>query len=217
MGDNKIDRIGILLEKEYGRKEWVTHGDPLSELIGTILSQNTSDKNSHRAFENLRRRFKDWEEVRNASLGEIREAIKVGGLAQIKAKRIKDILNEILARQGSLDLWFLADLSIKEARDYLLSFEGVGPKTAACVLLFALGKPSLPVDTHINRVSKRLGLIGGKVGADKAHNLLQEMIPDEDIYSFHLNMIAHGRRICHSRSPLCNECVLAEECDYFST
>ncbi|MDY6892260.1 MAG: endonuclease III, partial [Chloroflexota bacterium] len=154
---SSIDKIIEVLAKEYGTVDWSQHSDPLSELIMTILSQNTSDHNSRRAFAQLLARFGDWQKVAEASVEDIAQAIKLGGLAQVKAPRIKDILQQIVTQRGSLDLMFLQELPLTEAKAWLQSLPGVGPKTASCVLLFSLGKPVLPVDTHVQRVAKRLG------------------------------------------------------------
>jgi len=208
----KISEIIGLLQKEYGSISWRSRTDPLSELIMTILSQNTSDHNSRRAFDSLLTRFGSWEAVAEGSVEDIAEAIKLGGLAQVKAPRIKQILEQIQAQRGSLDLKFLKKMSVAEAKEWLRSLPGVGPKTAACVLLFSLGKPVLPVDTHIHRVAKRLGLIDSRVSAEKAHEILGGMVLAKDVYRFHILMIEHGRRVCKSQRPRCRECVLLKGC-----
>lgn len=209
---SSIDKIIEVLAKEYGTVDWSQHSDPLSELIMTILSQNTSDHNSRRAFAQLLARFGDWQKVAEASVEDIAQAIKLGGLAQVKAPRIKDILQQIVTQRGSLDLMFLQELPLTEAKAWLQSLPGVGPKTASCVLLFSLGKPVLPVDTHVQRVAKRLGLIGPRVSAERAHELLGDMVPDQDVYRFHIHMIEHGRRVCKARHPRCNQCGLLHTC-----
>jgi endonuclease-3 len=201
-----------LLKQEYGPRKWHPHHDPLSELILTILSQNTTDLNTRRTFSSLVSTFGNWEEVANGDVERIAEAIKSGGLAKIKASRIKLILNQILERNGSLDISFLKEFSIPEARTWLQEFSGVGPKTANCVLLFAFGKPAFPVDTHVYRVSRRLGLLNSKVPIKDAHEILENLTPKEDIYEFHLNLVEHGRRVCHARQPQCPKCVLKEIC-----
>ena len=203
------------LREMYGPKELECE-DPLEVLILTILSQNTTDVNSHRAFERLRERFGSWDEVRLADVDAIAEAIQVGGLAHQKARRIKAVLEAIRAEYGRLSLDFLEGLDTKDALSYLKSFEGVGPKTAACVLLFGCGKPVFPVDTHILRVSKRLGLVGRDVDADEAHEILGALVPPHLTYELHVNMILHGRRLCKPRWPKCEECLLAGECRYVS-
>jgi len=209
-----IERICDLLDECYGRKEW-TDGRPiLDELIYTILSQNTSAANCDRAFGELTRRFGTWDAVMGARVEDIADAIRSGGLANRKAPRIRRILQQIYERQGSLDLDWIATAPSAEAIDYMLAFDGVGRKTAACVLMFSLGRPVLPVDTHVHRVAMRLGLIG-KCSADEAHDLLQAVVPPERIYSFHINMVAHGRQICHARGPECQICVLRGLCEFY--
>lgn len=200
------------MEREYGSLAWRPGGEPIDVLIATILSQNTSDVNSRRAFDSLISTFDSWEAVASAPAEYIAQTIKSGGLSRIKAVRIKRVLNKIEGERGHICLDFLTSMSISEAKDYLMSLPGVGPKTASCVLLFGLGKPSLPVDTHVFRVARRLGLIDSRVSIAKAHNLLQEQIPPPKVYQFHLHMIEHGRRVCHARQPGCDECVLKEIC-----
>ena len=207
-----IAEITKLLVQTYGELVWSPHNDPLSELILTVLSQNTSDRNSRRAFSVLPARFGNWDGVAEADQEEIADAIKTGGLAHVKAPRIKKILNQIILERDSLDLNFLGEMPVDEARAWLLNLPGVGPKTAACVLLFSLGKPVLPVDTHVHRVAKRLGLIDSKVTAEKAHDILGSAVPAEDVYVFHIHMIEHGRRVCKSRQTRCENCVLLKEC-----
>ncbi len=207
-----IDEVIRLLEKEYRERRWRSHRDPVSEMILTILSQNTSDVNSGRAFDNLRSAFPDWELAANAPVEEIEAAIRSGGLARIKAERIKLILEEIVKRSGSLDLGFLNDLPLSDAKAWLRRLPGVGPKTAGCVLLFSLQMPALPVDTHVFRVSKRLGLIDSRVSPDRAHQILEGVVPPDKIYEFHLNMVEHGRRVCKAQRPRCGECIFNEGC-----
>jgi endonuclease-3 len=200
------------LDAENGKLTWHSHGEPLGALIQTILSQHTSDKNSERAYDNLRRTFPDWDTVREAPIPEISDAIRSGGLADAKAPRIRSVLEQIHARQGETSLDFLYNTPTDEALEYLLSFHGVGPKTAACVLMFSLGRPVLPVDTHVFRVSHRLGLIEQKIGEAKAHDALQAQLPPERVYSFHVHLIRHGRRVCTAQRPQCEICVLQERC-----
>jgi endonuclease-3 len=185
----------------------------LAELILTILSQNTTDRNSGRAYRQLRATYATWEAVLQAPQAELYETIKVAGLGKLKAERIQRTLQAIQAQRGELSLDFLTDLGLAAARQWLLSIDGVGPKTAACVLLFALGMPALPVDTHVHRVARRLGLIGPKVGAERAHDLLEAALPAEAIYAFHVDLIQHGRRVCHARTPHCHACALSDLCD----
>jgi endonuclease-3 len=189
------------------------HSDgPLAELVQTILSQNTSDLNTERAFASLWARFGGWQSILEAPTSDVADAIRLGGLANIKAPRIQGVLAAIQADHGELSLDFLAGLPLEEARSYLTSLAGVGPKTAACVLLFALGMPAQPVDTHIHRVSKRLGLIGPKIAAEPAHRLLEAMIPPEQMYDAHMLLIKHGRVTCKALRPRCEACPLTDAC-----
>ena len=207
-----IEEVIALLEREYGPRRWQADRDPIDVLIETILSQNTSDANSGRAFASLKASFDSWEVVASAPAEHIAQAIKSGGLSQIKAVRIKQVLEQIEKEQGRISLDSLKSMHMAEAEDYLMRLPGVGHKTASCVLLFSLGKPSLPVDTHVFRVAKRLGLIDSKVSTEKAHSLLQEQIPHSKVYQFHIHMIEHGRQICHARQPRCDRCILRSIC-----
>jgi endonuclease-3 len=207
-----INEVIKLLEQEYGPCQWHPSRDPIDVLIETILSQNTSDSNSGRAFASLKANFNGWEAVASAPAGHIAEVIKYGGLSQIKAARIKQVLGQIEREQGRITLDFLKSETMAEAEDYLMRLPGVGHKTASCVLLFSLGKPSLPVDTHVFRVAKRLRLIDSKTSIEKAHSLLREQIPPSRVYQFHVHMIEHGRRVCHARQPRCNRCILRGIC-----
>lgn len=198
----------------YGEPERKTRRDPLSELVLTILSQNTSDANSGRAYRSLTQRYASWEELLAASTDEVADAIRVGGLANVKAPRIQSILQQLRDERGQLDLDFLEEMPLAEARSYLLRLHGVGPKTAACVLLFSLERPALPVDTHVHRVALRVGLIPESASAEKAHTLLEALLPAQDYYAFHLLMIRHGRTLCKASSPLCDQCPLAGRCDH---
>ncbi len=211
----KAADIERLLETEYGRPPRRERRPPLDQLILTVLSQHTSDANSDRAFDRLKARFQTWEDVRGADPEEIADAIRPGGLAAIKAPRIKDLLERISEERGRPTLDFLKGMGLEDARKYLLGLNGVGPKTAAVVLLFSLGLPAFPVDTHVHRVTRRLGLIGPNVTAEDAHRLMDAMVPPEDAYPFHINLITHGRRVCKAPRPLCEICVLAEKCDYY--
>ncbi len=207
-----LDMVISLLEQEYGVPEWRSRRDPLSELIYTVLSQNTSDTNSTRAFDQLWQAFSSWQAIAGAEVGEVSQAIHVGGLHQVKAPRIQAILRAIKEERGSYDLSFLADMPLEEARAWLRRLPGVGPKTAACVLMFSLVRPALPVDTHVHRVARRLGLIGPKVGREQAHEALEALVPTERVFSFHVNLVRHGREVCKSQRPLCPTCVLNEGC-----
>jgi endonuclease-3 len=184
----------------------------LDELIFTVLTQHTSDLNAERAYESLRGRLPTWGEVIEADTSTVADAIRHGGLANQKSIRIQQILVEILERLGHFELEFLVGLPLEEARLWLTSLPGVGPKTAAVVMSFSLKMPAFPVDTHIHRVSKRLGLIGPKTTADQAHPIMEEMIPEDDRYEMHVLLITHGRRVCKARIPQCATCPLAAEC-----
>jgi endonuclease-3 len=254
-----VPEIVRRLDEAYGIPEWRPHHDPTSELVLTILSQNTSDANSGRAFARLLERFPSWEAVMEAPLPELVAAIQPGGLAPTKAPRIQAALRDIREGTGGFDLAFLETMPLEEARAWLSSIHGVGPKTVACVLMFALGMPAMPVDTHVFRVSLRLGLIPervegkgqrpkgkgqraegkgqwaegkgqrakGRAGssvrtaamtrtvtvtAEKAHALLESMVPAEEYYAFHIGLIKHGRRTCTAQRPSCPECVLLDVC-----
>jgi endonuclease-3 len=186
----------------------------VSELVLTILSQNTSDVNSGRAFQQLMATFGTWEAIASAPVDVVAGAIRSGGLAGIKAPRIQNSLRAIRAARGEYSLDFLAALPLEEARAWLTNLDGVGPKTAACVLLFSLGMPAMPVDTHVHRVSRRLGLVSRRASPPKAQEILEAMLPPEDIYPFHLQLIAHGRRVCKAQRPRCDDCPLVAWCDY---
>jgi endonuclease-3 len=211
----KVRVVYERLVAAYGPRTLRPGRDPLDELILTILSQNTSDTNSGRAYRLLRAKYSTWQAVLDAPIPELYEVIKPAGLGNIKAPRIQNTLREILARRGELSLDFLEALPLDEGKQWLTSLDGIGPKTAACVLLFALGKPALPVDTHVHRVARRLGLIGPKVGADAAHAMLEATLPPEAIYPFHIDMIQHGRRVCHAQRPQCGSCPLNDMCDFY--
>ena len=201
------------LADEYGQPE-KPQLDPLDELMVTILSQNTSDTNRDLAYERLRERFPDWESVRTAAREEIEDAIKPAGLWKQKARTIQEALEAIHEQEGSLDLSILEELDDEEVLDYLTGLRGVGVKTAACVLCFSLRRPFIPVDTHVHRLSGRLGLIPEKASANDAHDLLNDdsAVPAELRFEFHINLIRHGREVCKARRPKCDSCVLEDLC-----
>ena len=205
------------LQEAYGAPTWRPDLDPVSQLVSTILSQNTNDVNRDVAYEQLRARMPTWEQVRDADVEQVIEAIRPAGLANQKGPRIQGALRFLTAERGELDLNFLADWPVEQAKDWLSSIKGVGPKTAAIVLLFSLGRPAFPVDTHIHRVTRRLGLIGPQVSREKAHGELERLVPPDDYFSFHLNVIRHGREVCSSRKPRCPACVLRDLCDLYSS
>ncbi|MBC8331636.1 MAG: endonuclease III [Anaerolineae bacterium] len=211
---NKALQIHERLLKKYGQPVWRNPLPALDELISTILSQSTNDNNRDKAFDALRARFPTWEVVRDAKESEVIEAIRPAGLANQKGPRIQNVLREITQMRGELSLDFLKDYSPEKALDWLVQFKGVGPKTASIVLLFSLGKPAFPVDTHVYRLSGRLGLRPKKMNADKAHDHLAAQFPPETYYTVHLNIIRLGREICKARKPLCAECPLQDLCLY---
>ncbi|NIM95533.1 MAG: endonuclease III [Anaerolineales bacterium] len=201
----------------YGTPQWRNTLPPLDELISTILSQNTNDANRDRAYTSLRARFPTWEEVRDADPQEVIDAIRTAGLANQKGPRIQAILRSITEERGELDLEFLHQLSPEEVRAWLLRFPGVGPKTTAIVMQFSLDMPAFPVDTHIYRLSGRIGLRDPKINADATHEVLASLFPPETYHAAHLNMIRHGREVCHARQPNCSQCVLQDLCQYYQT
>lgn len=201
------------LEDRYGPAKKKRIG-PLDELMLTILSQNTNDTNRDRAYESLRARFPDWDAVRIAPRGEVEQAIKSAGLWKQKARTLQETLAALHDEQGNLDLSHLRALSDEEVIGYLTSFRGVGVKTAACVLCFAMGRSYMPVDTHVHRVARRLGLIAERATADQAHDQLNRdsSVPPELRFSFHIQLIRHGRAVCRAGRPACDTCVLGGLC-----
>ncbi len=212
----KYQTIYHLLLEEYGEPQWRQHLPPVDELVSTILSQSTSDINRDKGFEALKEAFPDWQSVMNAPVEAVRDAIRPAGLANQKAPRIQAALRQIEEERGQLSLDFLADMPLDEAMDWLISMKGVGRKTASIVMLFAFNRPAFPVDTHVHRLTGRLGLIGPKVTADKAHGILENMGQADSFYAFHLNLIQHGREVCSARNPRCDQCVLQAHCDYYA-
>ena len=198
----------------YGEPIWRNPLPAIDELVSTILSQNTNDINRDRAFEGLRARFGTWEEVRDADTVEVINAIRPAGLANQKGPRIQQVLRSITEERGGLDLSFLGDLSVEEAKAWLTRFNGVGPKTAAIVLCFSLGKPAFPVDTHIYRVTGRIGLRPDRMTVEQAHPHLEAIFPTATYYAAHLNIIRLGREICTARRPYCERCPIVKLCDY---
>jgi endonuclease III len=204
----RLRAIRDRLRREYGRPVLRPHRAPIDELILTVLSQNTNDRNRDVAWGRLRERFSSWEVVRDAPVAEIEEAIRPGGLAPTKAVRIKRILEAI----GEDDLCWLEGAPLAEARDYLCNLPGVGRKTAACVLLFSFGRPEVPVDTHVYRVASRLGLLRPRASFDEAHDEMLRLVDPDDAYEIHVLLIRHGRRTCVARVPRCPECPLRRMC-----
>ena len=198
----------------YGEPIWRHPLPAIDELVSTILSQNTNDINRDRGFNALRAKFPTWEQVRDAPTEEVIDAIRPAGLANQKGPRIQQVLHSITDERGGLDLSFLADLPVDEARDWLMRFKGVGPKTAAIVLCFSLGKPAFPVDTHIYRVTGRIGLRPERMTVEQAHPYLESLFPPEAYYAAHLNLIRLGREICTARRAYCERCPIIKLCDY---
>lgn len=197
----------------YGEPTWQPSLSPMDELVSTILSQNTNDRNRDQAFQALKARFPTWEAVRDAELSAVQDAIRPAGLAAQKGPRIQQVLRQITAERGSLDLNFLRHLSTEDAHAWLMRFKGVGPKTTAIVLQFALGKPAFPVDTHVYRVTGRLGLRPERMSLEQAHVHLSKLFAPETYGTAHLNLIRLGREICLARSPECPRCPLQDQCD----
>jgi endonuclease-3 len=201
----------------YGERSKKRHLDPVSQLVSTIISQNTNDVLRDQAYDRLRQRFPTWEGVRDAPTEDVIAAIQIAGLSQQKGPRIQGALRHITAERGELRLDFLQQMEVEEAKRWLMAMKGVGPKTAAIILLFALDMPAFPVDTHVHRVSKRLGLIPQKATREKAHDLLEGLMPEKAYYDFHLNVIRHGREVCQARRPRCELCKLRDLCDYYQS
>ncbi len=208
----RVRTIVNRLRKRFGELEPPRRADPLDELILTVLSQHTSDLNAERAFAQLRAAFPAWEQVAEATTSDVADAIRSGGLADSKAPRIQAILLEVRDREGGFDLSSLQATSDADARAYLTSLPGVGPKTAAVVLSFALGRDAIPVDTHVHRVSKRLGLVPPNVSAERADRLLHDLVPDGLRTPMHVALIRLGREICKAPTPRCRQCPLKDLC-----
>lgn len=214
-----IRRVHELLKAHYGSRK-ISKRDPLDGLVLIILSQATNDINCDRAFTSLKTKFPTWEAVRVAPVEEIADAIRSGGLANQKAARIKKLLQEMHEETGTLDLSWMHEAPAEKCREYLQKFHGVGPKTIACVLVFFLDKPAFPVDTHVHRVTKRLGWIRPQASAEEAHRVLEAAVPDECKLDLHVNLISHGRFICRADGnggPKCGECFLKKLCAYGKT
>lgn len=209
----RIEAIDRRLARCYGDRPRVApFPDLLDGLVHTILSQNTSDVNSHRAFRSLKERFPRWEDAAAASTAEIEEAIRPGGISRVKAERIKLLLERVKGETGSYSLRCLEEMEPRRAMEYLLDIPGVGRKTAAVLLLFQLAYPFFPVDTHVLRVGKRLGLIPPAANPDKAHDIMDAAVPDDIKFRLHVNLVLHGRRTCKARKPRCGECCLRVIC-----
>ena len=214
---NTISAIVARLENRYGVAQWTPGSDPVDELVGCILSQHTSDINSGRAFRDLKAAYPVWEQVVQDAPENVAKVIWRGGLSNMKAPRIQAVLRQLKADHGDYSLDALYAMTDAEARTYLRGLPGVGPKTAAIVLCFAIGRNVMPVDTHIFRVSWRLGLIQKKIGEAKAHDALQAMVPAELTYRYHVAVITHGRQVCRAIGPKCKECLVSELCGWYAS
>lgn len=212
---SKYAPVSAALRDVYGCLDWSRRQDGMDELISCMLSQNTSDINRDRGFAGLKRRFETWEAVRFADTDELMDAIRPAGLSRQKAPRIQNALQKIYERVGDYSIDFLNDMPIAEAKAWLISLKGVGPKTAAIVLCFAYGREAFPVDTHVYRTSKRIGFLPEKISADDAHPVMEAIVPKDDYYQFHIYLIQHGRDTCHARRPACERCPVTADCDYF--
>ena len=201
-----------MMTQQYGPFTHEARLPPTDEMVFTILSQHTSDINSSRAYRSLMETFSSLEAVASADVADIEKAIALGGLAKIKAPRIKAVLNKILELNGELDLSFLREMPLNDAKTWLRQLPGIGPKSAGIVLSFSLGMPAMAIDTHIYRVSQRLGVIGPKVSVDKAHEILEDKVEPEEVFNFHVSYINHGRQVCKAQRPLCPECVVGGLC-----
>ncbi|TVR23576.1 MAG: endonuclease III [Anaerolineaceae bacterium] len=211
----KYQPVARTLRELYGDLRWTPSQPPMDELISCILSQSTSDTNRDRGFAALKKRYPSWEAVVSAPEAELVETIRSAGLANQKAPRIQEALRYVYDERGEYAIDFLQDIPIDEAKAWLTRMKGIGPKTAAIVLCFAFGLPAFPVDTHVDRVSKRLGFIPQKLSVNKAHDVMEAIVPPEDYYAFHIYLIRHGRDTCNARSPQCGRCPLTAHCDHY--
>ena len=210
----KVKKVSALLEREYGIPKRERNADLLDVLVQTILSQNTNDRNRDRAYQRLKNKFPRWEDVLSGRKEVVVEALRPGGLARQKAKRIVDILQWLRKREGRVSLTFLKRMGEEEIKETLGGLKGIGPKTVHCLLLFGLGREAFPVDTHILRIGKRLGFIPQVIDAEKAHSWMSPLVPKGKALSLHINLIRHGRSMCKAKSPKCADCVLKNECLY---
>jgi len=212
----KVKRINALLGRAYGIPKRERIADLLDVLIQTILSQNTNDQNRDWAYQRLKNQFPRWEDILHGKRRVVVEALRPGGLAKQKAKRIVDILQWLKKRKGKVSLTFLKRMGEEEIKETLGGLKGIGPKTVHCLLLFGLGREAFPVDTHILRVGKRLGFIPQEIDAEKAHSWMVPLVPNGKALSLHLNLIKHGRFVCKSKHPRCSDCFLKKECLYYN-
>jgi endonuclease III len=211
----KYAPVSAALREMYGYPNWRQAYPPVDELVDCILSQSTTDANKDKAFALLKGKYASWEAVRDADTGEVIETIRPAGLANQKGPRIQEVLRFITEDRGEINIDFLADVPIEEAKAWLMQMNGVGPKTAAIVMCFAFNRAAFPVDTHVHRLGQRIGFLPEGISADKAHDVMEAIVPPDDYYAFHLNLIRHGREICIARAPRCALCPLTEYCDYY--
>lgn len=211
----KYQPVAEALTQLYGEPQWRKDTSAVDELVSCILSQNTTDANRDRAFDALKARYPTWQAVIDAPTEEVIDTIRVAGLANQKGPRIQDVLRYIQLERGAFDIDFLADLPPNEAKAWLTSLNGIGPKTAAIVLCFSFNRPAFPVDTHIHRVGQRIGFLPAGISAEDAHPVMEAVVPPDDYYTFHINLIQHGRAICKARNPQCQHCPLTAYCDYY--
>lgn len=207
--------VAEALSELYGLPQWRKDTPAVDELVSCILSQNTTDGNRDRAFDALKTRFPTWQDVIDAPTEAVIEAIRSAGLANQKGPRIQEVLRYIQLERNEFNIDFLAEMPPAEAKAWLTKLNGIGPKTAAIVLCFSFNRPAFPVDTHIHRVGQRIGFLPEGISADNAHPVMEAMVPPDDYYAFHINLIQHGRTICKARSPQCQRCPLTSYCDYY--
>lgn len=218
VGADQFRQAERRLAAAYGERTWQPRErEVLDGLIGAILSQNTSDVNSNRAFRSLKARFPTWEQVRTADLQELADSIRSGGLATTKAARIQALLQAVHAERGETSLEYLRRWSTDAVRDFLSRFPGIGPKTISCLLLFTLGRPDFPVDTHVWRIARRLGWVPESCSREAAYATLNALVPEEIKYSLHVLLIHHGRVCCRKQRPRCTTCCLADQCGYYES
>ncbi|PJF22384.1 MAG: DNA lyase [Phototrophicales bacterium] len=213
----KYQPVAQILRDVYGELTWHPGQSAMDELVSCILSQNTNDTNRDKAFAALKARYPDWQAVVDAPTDDLIETIRSAGLANQKAPRIQRALERIYRERGEYNIDFLNELPLDEARDWLISIDGVGPKTAAIVLCFAFNRPAFPVDTHVHRVGKRIGFLPENISAEKAHPFMEAIVPPEDHYAFHIYLIRHGRDTCRARNPMCARCPLKNYCDDYQS
>jgi len=211
----KYAPVSAALRAMYGYPGWRQAYPPVDELVDCILSQSTTDANKDKAFALLKGKYPTWEAVRDAATDAVIDTIRPAGLANQKGPRIQEALRFITQERGAINLDFLGNLPIEEAKAWLMRMNGVGPKTAAIVLCFAFNRPAFPVDTHIHRLGQRIGFLPQGISADKAHDVMEAMVPPDDYYAFHLNLIRHGREVCIARAPRCALCPITDYCDYY--